>query len=162
MNRNRKTIRLTESQLNRVIRESVKRVLEESVEGDISKASDEYSMHQNLPLSYYGYYGPKAPKNSSKEDENEYSWESLNALNNLRKSNMKSRQEYEHAFDEFAPSSKDFMDGMYDSELDSMFYGRLKNDLDNKWRDTKNMEKVSKRADSRPLHRRGSLNRELD
>lgn len=160
MNKNR--IRLTESQLQRIIKESVKRVLKESVERDIWDASDEYSMHQDWPLSYYGYYGPEAPKNSSKEDENEYSWKSLNALNNLKKLNMKSRQEDEHVFDEFAPSRKDFMDGMYDNELDSMYYERLKNDLDNKWKDTKDMEKVSKRADSRPLHRKGSLNRAID
>lgn len=157
MKKNR--IRLTESQLHRVIKESVKKVLKESVEGEI----DDYSMQHNWPLFYCNYYeGPEAPENSSKEDENEYSWKSLNALNNLKKSDMKSSQEVEDVFNKFAPSRKDFMDGMYDNTLDSMFYERLKNDLDNKWKNTKDVEKYSKQADSHPLHRKGSLNRELD
>lgn len=159
-------IRLTESQLHKVIKESVKRVLKESVESDIWHASDEYSQLHDFPYCYYDYYGPRPPKNSSKEDENEYSWEALNALDDLKKSNMKKRQERaektKEFFDKFGPSRKDFMDGVYDKVLDKMFYERLKKDLDNKWKDTKDMEKVSKRADSRPLHRKGSLNRAMD
>jgi len=34
--------------------------------------------------------------------------------------------------------------------------------LDKQWQDTKDKEKYSKMADSRPLHRKGSLNRAME
>ena len=37
---------------------------------------------------------------------------------------------------------------------------RFKQDLDKQWKDTQDIEKYSRQADSRPLHRKGSLNRE--
>lgn len=36
---------------------------------------------------------------------------------------------------------------------------RFKHDLDKQWKDTQDIEKYSRQADSRPLHRKGSLNR---
>ena len=36
---------------------------------------------------------------------------------------------------------------------------RFKQDLDKQWKDTQDIEKYSRQADSRPLHRKGSLNR---
>ena len=36
---------------------------------------------------------------------------------------------------------------------------RFKQDLDKQWKDTQDVEKYSRQADSRPLHRKGSLNR---
>lgn len=47
--------------------------------------------------------------------------------------------------------------GDYDTPM-SMF----KDELDKQWQDTKDKEKYSKMADSRPLHRKGSLNRAMD
>ena len=42
-----------------------------------------------------------------------------------------------------------------------MQHKRIKNDLDNKWKTQQDRNKYNKQADSRPLHRKGSLNREL-
>lgn len=39
---------------------------------------------------------------------------------------------------------------------------RLKSSFDKQWQDTKDKEKYEKQADSRPLHRKGSLNRAMD
>ena len=36
---------------------------------------------------------------------------------------------------------------------------RFKQDLGGQWKDTQDIEKYSRQADSRPLHRKGSLNR---
>ena len=48
-----------------------------------------------------------------------------------------------------------------DKELEKMQHKRIKNDLDNKWKTQQDRNKYNKQADSRPLHRKGSLNREL-
>lgn len=42
------------------------------------------------------------------------------------------------------------------------FYDELKQNLDKSWKDTKDIEKYNKQADTRPLHRKGSLNRAFD
>lgn len=47
--------------------------------------------------------------------------------------------------------------GDYDTPM-SMF----KDNLDKQWQDTKDKEKYSKMADSRLLHRKGSLNRAME
>lgn len=46
-----------------------------------------------------------------------------------------------------------------DEELEKMQNQRFKNSLDKQWQNTKDIEKYTKQADSRPLHRKGSLNR---
>ena len=46
-----------------------------------------------------------------------------------------------------------------DEDLEKLQTQRFKDDLDRQWQNTKDMEKISKRADSGPLHRKGSLNR---
>ena len=48
-----------------------------------------------------------------------------------------------------------------DKELEKMQHKRIKNDLDNKWKTQQDRNKYNKQADSRPLHRKGSLNREF-
>lgn len=48
-----------------------------------------------------------------------------------------------------------------DEELEKLQTQRFKDYLDRQWQDTKDKEKYTKQADSRPLHRKGSLNREL-
>ena len=37
----------------------------------------------------------------------------------------------------------------------------FKNDFDNQWEKSKEIDKYTKQANSRPLHRKGSLNREF-
>jgi uncharacterized protein YcgL (UPF0745 family) len=48
-----------------------------------------------------------------------------------------------------------------DKELERLQIQRFKNKLDKQWQDTKDMEKYSRQADTRPLHRKGSLNRAM-
>lgn len=46
-----------------------------------------------------------------------------------------------------------------DEELEKMQSQRFKDSLDKQWQNTKDIEKYAKQCDSRPLHRKGSLNR---
>ena len=46
-----------------------------------------------------------------------------------------------------------------DEELEKMQNQRFKDSLDKQWQNTKDIEKYAKQCDSRPLHRKGSLNR---
>jgi hypothetical protein len=52
----------------------------------------------------------------------------------------------------------------YPKKYDGYFNGHMddiKNDFDNRWEKSKEIDKYTKQANSRPLHRKGSLNREL-
>ena len=49
-----------------------------------------------------------------------------------------------------------------EKDLEKMQKQRFKDNLDKQWQDTKDKEKYSKMADSRPLHKKGSLNRAME
>ena len=55
---------------------------------------------------------------------------------------------------------RNYMNGWNDERGDYDTPNSLfKDKLDKQWQDTKDREKYSRMADSRPLHRKGSLNR---
>ena len=71
----------------------------------------------------------------------------------------------EKFFDDFSPTSKraylksrEYANKLPNEEFNG-WADDLKDELDKSWKDTKDIEKYEKMADSRPLHRKGSLNR---
>lgn len=71
----------------------------------------------------------------------------------------------EKFFDDFSPTSKraylksrEYANKLPNEEFNG-WADDLKDELDKSWKDTKDIEKYEKMADTRPLHRKGSLNR---
>ena len=154
----KRTIRMKESELRQMISESVKRILKESIENDLHRDANRYNAEFGWPSWYHGPELPD-PETSTKEDEINYSWDASDDLDRVQRFNMDTAENTDKFFDEFSPSRKDFMNGDYDNDLRSLENQRFKDSLDSQWQNTKDMEKISKQAGSRPLHRKGSLNR---
>lgn len=103
--------------------------------------------------------------NGNKNADNRASWDYFDAVRNGADMKMRGRLNA-HANRQQNPYKGelyDYMEGWneekgdYDTPM-SMF----KDNLDKQWQDTKDKEKDSKMADSRPLHRKGSLNRAME
>ena len=154
----KQTIRLTESDLHRIVKNTVNRVLKEAnLKYDINKDHDDW-MAKNKDKRDWDWW--EARRNSP-EVENELGWHQFNH-----------QDDYSTVYDEnpnvFEPEHKatDLWHKAWDKDYDSYYEDQddinpLRKEFDDKWNDTKNMKKVSKRADSRPLHRKGSLNRSV-
>ena len=163
----KKLIRLTESDLHRIVENSVKRVLKEG----------KYPNPMGGPEDRINAY----PEYTSDFDDGRYEdFEPIMPIPNKERLHTLDRttdafsdwEKGDHAYyedGEIYPSAK-WTDGVHnqdwlldaDEELQKMQMQRFKNKLDKQWKNTKDMEKYSKMADSRPLHRKGSLNRAMD
>lgn len=99
--------------------------------------------------------------NGNMKNDNNASWDYFDAVSNG--ADMKMRDRLDADYRERANNSpfNSIRKGM---DMDAAFprqtpNERFKQDLDKQWKNTQDIEKYSKQADSRPLHRKGSLNR---
>lgn len=154
MNKNR--IRLTESQLQRVIKESVKRILRESQIDEMYDIDDDGFID-------YDEYG--RAKNRSYTDKYKVSKNPSDVYQSLSQTPYRDpRAETNYGYREYERNPFSDDTGKYMRPSDYFVRGW---DGDEKWGE--DLEKMSKKhqngnfdsADKRPLHRRGSLNREL-
>ena len=189
MSRNKKTIRLTESDLHEIIKESVKTILKENDymnDGNIEPQYEKFidtvwdNEHPNfVDPSLYNDDFPHTVRRQfekpNKEKENIASWNDFdtvvkgaditmknrannhydNATKNLRTNRMPGDERF---YDEYMNSYKSpkKYGGYFNGHMDD-----IKNDFDNQWEKSKEIDNYTKKANSKPLHRKGSLNREL-
>lgn len=99
--------------------------------------------------------------NGNIKNDNNASWDYFDAVSNG--ADMKMRNRLDAAYKERTNNSP-FNVSRKRMDMDVAFprqtpNERFKQDLDKQWKDTQDVEKYSRQADSRPLHRKGSLNR---
>lgn len=99
--------------------------------------------------------------NGNIKNDNNASWDYFDAVSNG--ADMKMRNRLDAAYKERTNNSP-FNVSRKRMDMDVAFprqtpNERFKQDLDKQWKDTQDIEKYSRQADSRPLHRKGSLNR---
>ena len=99
--------------------------------------------------------------NGNIKNDNNASWDYFDAVSNG--ADMKMRNRLDAAYKERTNNSP-FNGTRKRMDMDMAFprqtpNERFKQDLDKQWKDTQDVEKYSRQADSRPLHRKGSLNR---
>ena len=99
--------------------------------------------------------------NGNIKNDNNASWDYFDAVSNG--ADMKMRNRLDAAYKERTNNSP-FNASRKRMDMDVAFprqtpNERFKQDLDKQWKDTQDAEKYSRQADSRPLHRKGSLNR---
>lgn len=163
----KRTIRLTESEIKNIISESISKIME-----------DKYPNPQGRPESRTNPY----PEYASDFDDEEpmFPIPNKSRLHTLDRTtdSFSDWQDGDHAYyddGEVYPSAEWSDTDMYgrpshhsqwaidaDKDLEKMQNQRFKDNLDKQWQDTKDKEKYSKMADSRPLHRKGSLNRAME
>ena len=99
--------------------------------------------------------------NGNIKNDNNASWDYFDAVSNG--ADMKMRNRLDAAYKERTNNSP--FNGIRKRMDMSMAFPRqtpnerFKQDLDKQWKDTKDIEKYTSQANSRPLHRKGSLNR---
>jgi len=167
-----KTIKLNRNQLINLISESVNRIINESDYMDDGDLERQYRKNADL-LPYYNTcldsdVDPHFIRNSgngNKKDDNLASWDYFDDARDGADMRMRYRLNADADNRYNPPYKKELSDymhgwnqekGRYDTPM-SMF----KDELDKRWQDTKDLEKASRMANSRPLHRKGSLNREI-
>ena len=163
----KRTIRLTESEIKNIISESISKIME-----------DKYPNPQGRPESRTNPY----PEYASDFDDEDpmFPIPNKSRLHTLDRTtdSFSDWQDGDHAYyddGEVYPSAEWSDTDMYgnpshhsqwaidaDKDLEKMQKQRFKDELDKQWQDTKDKEKYSKMADSRPLHRKGSLNRAME
>ena len=99
--------------------------------------------------------------NGNIKNDNNASWDYFDAVSNG--ADMKMRNRLDAAYKERTNNSP-FNVSRKRMDMDVAFprqtpNERFKQDLDKQWKDAQDIEKYSRQADSRPLHRKGSLNR---
>jgi hypothetical protein len=99
--------------------------------------------------------------NGNIKNDNNASWDYFDAVSNG--ADMKMRNRLDADYRERTNNSP-FNVSRKRMDMDVAFprqtpNERFKQDLDKQWKDTQDVEKYSRQADSRPLHRKGSLNR---
>ena len=99
--------------------------------------------------------------NGNIKNDNNASWDYFDAVSNG--ADMKMRNRLDADYRERTNNSP-FNASRKRMDMDVAFprqtpNERFKQDLDKQWKDTQDIEKYSRQADSRPLHRKGSLNR---
>lgn len=173
-NRNKKVIRLTETDLHNVIKSCVRNVLNESDYMDDGNLEGQYYKNPDSMWTYGTNLNPagvdgldphsiRRSGNGNKNADNRASWDYFDAVRDGADMKMRSRLNADANRQPNKWELYDYMYGWnekkgdYDTPM-SMF----KDELDKQWQDTKNKEKYSKMADSRPLHRKGSLNRAME
>lgn len=183
--RKKNTIRLNESMLNRVIEESIKRVLKEGKymdDGDLESQYDKFpddkwdygtNMNPNIvdgldPHSIY------RTGQGNKKADNYASWDYFDAIRNGARHEMANKAKAEYSRRIVRPTytdkavKRDWITSRRLPHIGGTYYGfptaydDFKKELDKRWENQIEAEKYEKMADTRPLHRKGSLNRELD
>lgn len=201
--RKRNTIRLNESTLKRIIKESVKRVLKESeflddmeFMDDINSLDDsEYMDDGDLEPQYDKFphdqwdYGTNLNPNivagldphsiyrtgqGNKKADNYASWDYFDAIRNGARNRMARQAIAKQSLRAGKPTmidkelKQDWLTSRNLRRIGGTYYGfptaydDFKKELDKRWENQIEAEKYEKMADTRPLHRKGSLNRELD
>lgn len=171
-----KTIKLNRNQLINLISESVNRIINESDYMDDGNLERQYRKNPdsmwtygtNLNPEYVSGLDPHSMRNSgngNKRADNLASWDYFDAVRNGADMRMRNRLDAD-AYEQNNPHKNELYaymhgwnqeKGRYDTPM-SMF----KDELDKRWQDTKDLEKASRMANSRPLHRKGSLNRDIN
>ena len=203
MRNRRNTIRVNESTLKRIIKESVKMVLRESeflddmvYMDDIKSLDDnEYMDDGDLEPQYDKFpdakwdYGTNMNPNivdgldphsirrsgqGNKKADNAASWDYFDAIHNGARQKMTSQAKTEQSRRLGRPTmidkemKQDWITSRRLPRIGGTYYGfptaydDFKKELDKRWENQIEAEKYEKMADTRPLHRKGSLNRELD
>ena len=164
----KKIIKLTESDLHRIIRKSVNNIIKESDYMDDGDLEKQYDRHDNS-LFAYGWNGehgvciPSRNRTWDKKDENNASWAYFDAARDGSKALMKHRYNLDAKYPLDLADKRKYLDGWnFEKQAYDTPMSRFKDRLDKQWKDTQDIEKYSKMADSRPLHRKGSLNRAFD
>lgn len=169
----KKIVRLTESDLQRIIKESVNRIIKESDymdDGDLEKQYGKnpdsmYTYGTNLNPEVVSGLDPHSMRRSgmgNKNADNKASWDYFDSVRDGADMRMRNRLNYdaERMNNPSRYELRDYMDGWNDERGDYDTPNSLfKDKLDKQWQDTKDREKYSRMADSRPLHRKGSINR---
>lgn len=167
----KRIIRLTEEDLHRIIKESVNNFIKESDYMDDGDLEKQYDKHANSLFAYgwNGNHGVCFPSRSrpwgtwGKKDENDTSWCYFDAARDGSKALMKYRSNLDAKYPLDLADKRKYLDGWnYEKKTYDTPMSSFKNRLNKQWKDTQDIEKYSKMADSRPLHRKGSLNRAFD
>lgn len=172
----RREIRLTESQFHNLIKSCVRSFLNESDYMDDGNLEGQYGKNPNSMWTYGTNLNPefvdgldphsvRRSGRGNKKADNRASWDYFDAVRNGADMKMRDRlnADADRQQNPYKKELYDYMDGWneekgeYDTPM-SMF----KDGLDKQWQNTKDLEKASRKADSRPLHRKGSLNRAFD
>lgn len=182
----KKKVRLTESDLHRIVKESVKRILRETQYMDDGNLEPQYDKNPDSMWTYGTNLNPQGVSGldphsvrgtglGNKKQDNLASWDYFDAVS--QGADMKMRDQANHAYDERTKPLRNTNDYKSKYDKQAYLYSRdyptsqynhlgingwaddLKQDFDKQWQNTKDIEKYSKQADSRPLHRKGSLNR---
>ena len=176
--RKKNTIRLNESMLNRIIKESLKRVLKESEymdDGDLEPQFDKFPLEQ-LRSGYDddSPYGIRNSGKGNKKADNAGSWDYFDVVRNGARNSMASMAKAVQSIRAGIPTYTDkevkqeWINSRRLPHIGGTYYGfptaydDFKKELDKRWENQIEAEKYEKMADTRPLHRKGSLNRELD
>lgn len=170
----KQTIRLTESDLHNVIKSCVRNVLNESDYMDDGNLEGQYYKNPDSMWTYGTNLNPagidgldphsiRRSGNGNKNADNRASWDYFDAVRNGADMKMRGRL---NAHANRQPNKWELYDYMYGWNEEKGDYdtpmSMFKDNLDKQWQDTKDKEKYSKMADSRPLHRKGSLNRAME
>lgn len=170
-----KTIKLNRNQLVNLISESVNKIINESDymdDGDLERQYGKnpdsmWTYGTNLNPEYVSGLDPHSMRNSgngNKRADNLASWDYFDAVRNGADMRMRNRLDAD-AYEQNNPYKRELQaymhgwnqeKGRFDTPM-NMF----KDELDKRWQDTKDLEKASRMANSRPLHRKGSLNRDI-
>lgn len=178
----KKRAKLNESKLKRIIYESVRRVIKEGVkDGNLEQQFDDiygdWDPCGQFDVTHEDVYADEKAGMGDKEKDNLASWRVFDGVNSGINAQMKSKADkayFDRSYEKPFYRSSYYGDDDYGSKneyLDSRDYKRnefggwmddFQKDLDKQWQDTKDKEKYTRQADSRPLHRKGSLNRAMD
>lgn len=179
----KRIIRLKESELKRIINKSVRKVLKESgvKDGNLEPQFDNiyngWDPSDQFNTTADEKYTNKKAGIGNKENDNLASWSIFDDVN--RGIGLKMKHKAEAAYYDRSKEKPFFRTSHYDDDvygskneyLDSRDYKRnkfggwmddIQSDLDKKRQDSLDIDKYSRQADSRPLHRKGSLNRAFD
>lgn len=169
----KKIIRLTEGDLHRIVKESVQRILKESDYMDDGNLEQQYGKNPDSMWTYgQSVLDPSSVTgldptsmrragNGNVKNDNEASWDYFDAVRDGADMKMRDRLDAEY---KERTNNSPFNDIRKELDMNSAFPRRaekenFKQNLDKQWKDTQDIEKYTKQANSRPLHRKGSLNR---
>ena len=170
-----RTIRLNKNQFVNLISESVNKIISESDYMDDGNLERQYGKNPdsmwtygtNLNPEYVSGLDPHSMRNSgngNKKADNLASWDYFDAVRNGADMRMRNRLDAD-AYEQDNPNKNELYAYMHGWNQEKERYdtpmNMFKDELDKRWEDTKALEKASRMANSRPLHRKGSLNRDI-
>lgn len=181
-------VRLTENDLRNIIKKSVTRIIREGQYMDDGNLEPQYSKNPDSMWTYGSNLNPDSIEGmdphsvrrsglGNKKRDNLASWDYFDAVSNGADMKMRDRlnadydernnpsmgSDYHYGYDDkdsYINSRK--RDLKKDNSEFNGFYDDMKQDLDKSWNDTKDIEKYNRQADTRKLHRKGSLNRAFE